>query len=419
MCMKKVLIVDDSEMIISLVKLEIKKHTDIDAYYAQTYQEANKLIRHNQGEFKAALLDVGLPDAPNGEIVKLANASKIPAVILAATLNKKLKDSLNNKDLVDIIFKDDPGSVKFAINSLQRALRNYDTTILIVDDSRLYRQTLTNSLSRIHLNVMEAENGKEALELIKQNPQISLVITDYEMPKMDGIALTYELRQLYQKDELAIIAMSALDKEDVVSGFLRVGANDFINKPFTHSEVVTRINANLDLIDLFQTLKDLANKDFLTGMFNRRYFFDSGVAIFKKNQRKVSPVAVGMIDIDKFKNINDTYGHDVGDDAIKEIKKILDKNLRDSDLVSRFGGEEFCILLEGITLDNLQKLFEKIRAAFELNSIKTNDVEISYTISTGICFGLMDTLDDMIKLSDEALYEAKITGRNKVIIKEV
>ena len=417
--MKKVLIVDDSEMLISLVKLEIKKHTDIDAYYAQTYQEANDLIRHNQGEFKAALLDISLPDAPNGEIVKLANACKIPAVILAASMSQKLKDSMMKKDIVDLILKDDLGSFKFAVNSLQRALRNYDTTILIVDDSRLYRQTLTKSLSHIHLNVMEAGNGKEALEIIKENPQIALVITDYEMPKMDGIALTYELRQLYQKDELAIIAMSALDKEDVVSGFLRVGANDFINKPFTHSEVVTRINANLDLIDLFQTLKDLANKDFLTGMFNRRYFFDSGVAIFKKNQRKVSPVAVGMIDIDKFKNINDTYGHDVGDDAIKEIKKILDKNLRDSDLVSRFGGEEFCILLEGITLDNLQKLFEKIRAAFELNSIKTNDVEISYTISTGICFGLMDTLDDMIKLSDEALYEAKITGRNKVIIKEV
>jgi len=419
MSMKKVLIVDDSQTILSLIKSEIAQHTNIDPYYAETYKEANKLIRQHQGKFHAALLDLALPDAPNGEIVKLANASKIPAVILSATMNQELKDSVINKDVVDFVLKDNPASIKFAINAIQRTLHNYDTTILVVDDSPLYRQTLRESLTRIHLNVIEAENGEDALEKIKNNPHISLVITDYEMPKMNGITLTYNLRMHFQKDDLAVIAMSSLTKEDVVNSFLRVGANDFINKPFTHSEVVTRINANLDLIDLFKTLKDVANKDFLTGMFNRRYFFDSGVPIFKKNKRKVYPIAIAMIDIDKFKNINDTYGHDVGDDAIKEIKTILDDNLRDSDLVSRFGGEEFCILLEEINLINLKKLFEKVRLAFETNVIETNGIKISYTISTGICYGLMDTLDDMIKMSDEALYEAKTTGRNKVVIKEI
>ncbi len=417
--MKKVLIVDDSKTILSLIKSEIKMHQEIEPFYAEDYKTAMRLIRQHRGEFHAALLDLNLPDAPEGEIVKLANANKIPAVILSATLNEKLKDEVMKKDVVDFVLKDDPSSIKFAVNAILRTLKNYDTTILVVDDSAVYRQTLRDSLKRIHLNVLEAEDGVEALEMIKNNKNISLVITDYEMPNMNGVNLTYELRTMYKKDELAIIAMSTLSKEDVVSAFLRFGANDFINKPFTHNEVVTRINANLELIDLFTELKNLANRDFLTGMYNRRYFFESGVPIFKKNKRKVYPIAVAMIDIDKFKNINDTYGHDVGDDAIKEIKTILDANLRESDLVARFGGEEFCILLEEINLQNTEKLFEKIRAAFEKNVIHTNDIDISYTVSTGICFGILDSLDAMIQLSDEALYEAKTSGRNRVVIKEV
>lgn len=417
--MKKILIVDDSQTILTLLKSEISLHDNIEAYYANSYKEAMKLIREHRGEFHAALLDLNLPDAPNGEVVKLANANKIPAVILSATQNEELKDSVMKKDVVDFIIKDDPASIKFALNAIQRTLKNYDTTILIVDDSATYRQMLRESLTRIHLNILEATDGVKALEMIKNNKNISLVITDYEMPNMNGTELTYTLRTEYKKDELAIIAMSSLRKEEVVNKFLRFGANDFINKPFTHSEVVTRINANLELIDLFSALKDLANKDFLTGMFNRRYFFDSGVPIFKKNKRKMYPIAVAMIDIDKFKNINDTYGHDIGDDAIKEIKLILDKSLRESDLVARFGGEEFCIVLEEINLHNVKILFEKIRLSFEKNIIKTHGVEISYTISTGICFGVGDSLDTMIQLSDEALYEAKTTGRNRVIIKEL
>lgn len=417
--MKKVLIVDDSSTVLKLLKSEIELHSKIEPYYAQSYKEAQKLIDECEEQFHAALLDLNLPDAQNGEIVDLVNGNDIPAVILSATINEKLKDEIMKKGVVDFILKNDPASIKFAVNAISRTLKNYDTTVLVVDDSKVYRKTLSKSLSRIHLNVIEATNGKDALALMEKNPNISLVITDYEMPGMNGVTLTYELRTRYKKDELAIIAMSGYSNEDVISSFLRFGANDFINKPFTNNEVMTRINANLELIDLFQTLKDIAHRDFLTGMLNRRYFFESGTSIFKKNKRKTTPVAIAMIDIDKFKNINDTYGHDVGDDAIKEVKNILSKNLRDSDLIARFGGEEFCILLEDISIINLQKLFEKIRAAFEANVIQTNGLEISYTISTGVCFGLLDTLEEMIKLSDEALYEAKTTGRNKVIIKEV
>ncbi|MDA3908341.1 MAG: diguanylate cyclase, partial [Sulfurimonas sp.] len=199
----------------------------------------------------------------------------------------------------------------------------------------------------------------EALKILEKNKNISLVLTDYEMPNMDGLELTFRLRKKYKKDQLGIIAISIVEEQNIISKFLKIGANDFINKKFTHNEIVTRINANLELLDLFGQIKDMANKDFLTGAYNRRYFFDTGNYIYTKSKRNKTPLAVAMIDIDKFKNINDKYGHDTGDVAIQETTKILNNNLRASDLMARFGGEEFCVLLEDITFENVRLLLRR------------------------------------------------------------
>jgi len=415
--MKKVLVVDDSPMILSLLKKEFAKYDFIQPFFAKSYKEAMKIIRENKADFQAALLDLSLPDAQNGEIVKLVNSHHIPAVILSATVNEELKNIILKKDVVDFVLKDDTASIEFAVKSILRALKNYDTNILIVDDSQIYRMVMANALKGIHLNVLEAENGQEALEIIqKEDSNISLVITDYEMPVLNGLELTFKIREEYNKDQMAIIAISSIDTKDVISKFLRFGINDFIHKPFSNDEIITRINSNLELLELFATVKDMANKDFLTGAYNRRFFFNSGEQIFAKARRRKKSLAVAMIDIDKFKNINDTYGHDVGDVAIQEIKRILDKQLRSSDLMARFGGEEFCILLEDITIENSKILFEKIRKVFETNIITIDKLQISYTISIGVSYGLSESLESMIKTSDEALYVAKESGRNQVVI---
>jgi len=414
--MKKVLIVDDTKTVLSMLKKEITKYEDIEPYFAETYKGAMHLLREHRSDFQAALLDLHLPDAPNGEIVKLANSHKIPAVILSGVHNKELQESIMKKDVVDFVYKDDPSSIKFAVNSIMRTLKNYDTTILVVDDSKVYRSAIIETLKKLHIHTLEAEDGQIALDVLEKNPQISLIITDYEMPNMDGHQLTFKIREKFKKDQLAIIAISSLDKQETITKFLRFGANDFIHKPFSDNEIITRINSNLELLDLFSTIKDMANKDFLTGLYNRRYFFDSGNPIYSKNKRKKQNIAVAMVDIDKFKNINDTYGHDVGDIAIKEVKNILTDNLRASDLISRFGGEEFCILLEDISEHHAMEVFEKIRDNFEKNFINTGEIIISYTVSIGLCYGLSSSLEDMIKLSDEALYTSKETGRNKVTL---
>ena len=415
--MKKVLIVDDSQMVLTVFKNELQHYERADIIYAQSNKEAMRAIREQQGEIHAAILDYNLPDAPNGEVISLANSHNIPSVVLTGTLDKRVRDVILKKNVVDFILKDDPSSIQLAITAMNKILKRYDTTILVVDDSKLSRELIKMSLETVHINILEAEDGKQALEMVNDDKNnISLVITDYEMPEMDGVDLTFTLRKQYTKAQLGIIAISAAEDEDTVSKFLKFGANDFINKPPVPNEVITTVSSNLEILDMFEQIKDMANKDFLTGAYNRRHFFDAGNAIFLKARRKELPVAVVMIDIDKFKNINDTYGHDIGDIAIKEIKRVLSENLRASDLFARFGGEEFCILLEDITLSNTETLFEKIRKKFEDNIIDVNGIKLSYTVSFGGAYGMSGSLDEMVALSDKALYDSKENGRNKVTI---
>ena len=163
-------------------------------------------------------------------------------------------------------------------------------------------------------------------------------------------------------------------------------------------------------------LQDQAIKDYMTGAFNRRYFFEVSSAIFLKAKRNQTSVAIIMTDIDDFKSINDKYGHQAGDVGIKYVKEVFDKNLRKSDLFARFGGEEFCILLDNISLKDTEMLVEKIRKEFEASVLVSENHTFSYTVSFGVAYGLLDNVEDMINLADKALYRSKNDGKNRVTI---
>jgi len=412
--MKKVLIILSDDDALTRIAKELRNYPSLEPTYIKTFKEAMELLKDKQEIFHAAVASLKLSDASNGEIVQLLNMSKLSSVVVSEKLNGAKKAKIIGKNILDLILDDAPNSVSLTVQALHKITTNYDKTVLVVDDTKSYRNAVRVSLEEEHFNVLEASNGEEALSILKDNLSINLVITDNEMPVMDGLDLTYNLRNIYNKDELSIIVISTIEDKESISKFLKLGANDYLNKPFSHEEIMIRVNANLDLLELFSSMKDLANRDFLSGMYNRRYFFDSAEAIYAKNKRKKQALCVAMIDIDDFKKINDTYGHDIGDMAIKAVTVILNGICRSSDLIARFGGEEFCILLEEITAADTEKLFEKIRKAFEGNVIKADDTELSYTVSIGISYGFSDSLDAMIKESDEALYEAKTTGKNRV-----
>ena len=133
-----------------------------------------------------------------------------------------------------------------------------------------------------------------------------------------------------------------------------------------------------------------------------------------KKPKETILIYVSLLDIDKFKSINDTYGHDIGDEAIKTVSTILNKNLRKTDLIARFGGEEFCILIENISLENATILLERVRQAFERHLLVIDNLQIKFTVSIGIYYGIKNTLEEMIKIADNELYFCKNNGRNQI-----
>lgn len=415
--MNNILIVDDSKFIRAILEDTIQSNLciPINITLAASFKETEDIILQNS-DFKLAILDVNLPDAPNGEVIDLVLEKGIPVVVLTGGIKEANKKIISNKDIVEYVTKSNPDTIQYIASVTKRILKNYDEHVLIVDDSKTSRAFTKLHLENLNINVIEAGSAKEAIDALENSEvYISLVLTDYEMPDMNGMDLTLKLRQHYSKDQLSILAVSGSESVDIATKFLHYGANDFIKKPYTYEELAVRVNINLELIDLFRENKENANKDFLTGLNNRRYFFENAKSKISKDSSKNMTVALAMIDIDFFKTINDTYGHDYGDIALKEVSTILNKYLDKNDITARFGGEEFCILMSRASLKEITESLENIRTAFETNSITLDDISFSYTVSIGVSYGV-SSIDNMIKMSDQALYLAKETGRNKVII---
>lgn len=411
--MANILLVDDSKFIQVLVKDVLLKKLNVEISSSYTLKETKKLLK--KMHFDVAIVDINLPDAPNGEAIDLTIEYDIPVIVLTAGMNKTSKKIITKKDIVEYITKSDPETIKYVSMVVERVLKNKQTYVMVVDDSKTSRMLMRAHLEKLNINVVEASNGQEALDKIEKcKRSLSLIITDNEMEIMNGLELTTKLREKYSKDQLGIIAVSGASKS-LATKFLRHGANDFIHKPFTFEEFSSRINLNLELLDLFKKIKESANKDFLTGLYNRRYFFENSPAKLAKAKRNDENLAIAMLDIDHFKKINDRYGHDVGDMALKEMVFILQKVLTTSSIVARFGGEEFCVLLEDIELKELQNLMENLRFEFEKNIIKVKDVEFSYTVSIGVYYGLLDSIEDMIKIADECLYEVKTVEETELL----
>ncbi len=417
--MDKVLIVEDSKVFARLLIRKIEDELFFDTSWASNLEETKYILEENpeKAHFFAALLDLHLPDAPEGEVVDYVISKNIPVIVFTGIINNEIRDRLWSKKVVDYVLKETPDSLDYICGVVRRIYKNKFVRILVADDSSTVRNHLRRLLEAHEFGVLEADNGGKALELLEAHQDVKVVIADYYMPKVDGVELTRLIRRKYRREELSIIGISAYGESNLLSAtFIKHGANDFLNKPFSSEEFYCRLVQNLEMLEYVQKLKETSIRDPLTGLYNRRYFFEAASKFYSNFKRGNLKITVAMLDIDFFKKVNDTYGHAAGDQVLRHVSEGISSRFRGSDIVARFGGEEFCVLAVNMDRSAAFEVFDDLRRSIERSKTKVDKQFIPATISIGVCDKPMDSLESMIAQADSMLYQAKRGGRNRVMI---
>lgn len=296
-------------------------------------------------------------------------------------------------------------------------------TIAIVDDDAAIRRLVRLFLRREGYDLLECTTGAEAKDLLWREPW-NLAILDRRLPDLDGVVLAQEVKANPDFRARYVIMLTGEDEqEDKVEG-LELGADDYITKPFQAPELLARIRAGKRIVDLQQELVEtnrrlelLSITDGLTKLHNHRYFQDELARAFEESQRYQRPLSLAMIDIDFFKKVNDTWGHAVGDDVLREAAALYRESIRSTDLVARYGGEEFAVMMPETSLQDAITFAEKIRHLLEATPLPTQAGPIPVTVSIGIASvpeTRIRTAKELIVAADKALYRAKRGGRNQV-----
>ena len=397
------------------MKKAVIERTGAEVVTALTFAETRAAVE--QGEpFDIALVDVVLPDAPEGEAINWLIDKGLSCVVFTGVFSEDLRERLLAQQVIDYVIKDTPSSLDYLIGLVERLQRNRDIKVLVVDDSRTARSYVCNLLKSYKFHVLEANSAEAGLAALDADPAIRLVITDYYMPEMDGVEMVRRMRIKHATDSLAIIGVSSGGGSALSAKFIKHGANDFLHKPFLPEEFFCRVIQNIRMLDMVHRLTEMATRDALTGIHNRRFFFDAGMALFASAKREHVSLTAALIDIDLFKDVNDTYGHDAGDTVLRHIAALLRRMCRETDVVARFGGEEFAILAVNMSPAAIAPFFEGLRAAIEAEPVTHQKKRIPITASFGVCHGGEQSLETMLKIADEALYRSKQGGRNRVEI---
>ena len=318
------------------------------------------------------------------------------------------------------------------------AKSNVELKVMVVEDSKVTMKALSNYLKHMGItNLLTALNGQDAIDLFRKH-RPDIVLLDAILPDIDGFDIAKQFRDMEKGDEwAAIIFLTSMDKDEDVARGIEAGGDDYLLKPISEVVLKAKINAMRRLVEMQRSLVEVtqelnvANKelqrlsttDGLTGLANRRFFDELSAREWRRCERMKKPMSLVMVDVDFFKKYNDTYGHQGGDECLKQVAaQVARAAPRASDLAARYGGEEFVLVLGETTMDGAKWVANHIRqhvADLNMPHIASSIGHVS--VSCGVASVLPlegQEFDTLLKFADEALYKAKEQGRNTVVCAE-
>jgi len=289
--------------------------------------------------------------------------------------------------------------------------------VLIVDDHPDNVEVLQARLNALGYRTACAPDGETALEMVEKSPP-DLILLDVMMPHMDGNEVARRVKANKSLPFIPIIMQTALDSTQSKVEGLDSGADDYVTKPINYAELQARMQAALRVKGLQDRLAQMAITDALTGLYNRRHLDERLDEMFEHSARLHEPLSVAMFDIDHFKQVNDKYGHQVGDAVLSQFAQLLKHVARDIDRIGRYGGEEFMVLLPGTVLDAGVTFAKRARQEVERHQFEYEGGTLKCTISAGVAsfpHPRIHTRQQLVRAADDGLYVAKSLGRNRVI----
>jgi two-component system, cell cycle response regulator len=299
--------------------------------------------------------------------------------------------------------------------------------VLVAEDDAMFRRILQSWLKAWGYEVTMAEDGAQAWAILQQEVRPQVLIFDWMMPAINGLELCSKVRERNQIPYQYILLATAKDaKQDLVRG-LEAGADDYLTKPFDRGELQARLRAcsriltlQDDQIQAHEQLRFQATHDGLTGSWNRGEILEMLRRELERGARSNTTTGILMLDIDHFKTINDTYGHQTGDAVLREVTQRISQAVRSYDSVGRYGGEEFLIVLPGCNREQVDQGAERVRAAVDSGPVRVNESQIAVTVSIGGTVTTHGAISEkeILAAADVALYRAKEIGRNRTVVSD-
>jgi two-component system, cell cycle response regulator len=296
--------------------------------------------------------------------------------------------------------------------------------ILIADDDKMSRRLLEKTLEREGYEVIAVDNGRSALQQLSLPDGPRLALLDWMMPELDGPGVCLEVRKQHERPYIHIVLVtSRASKQDIVAG-LEAGADDYLTKPWDPTELKARLRVGQRILQLEdrlvearETMRFKATHDPLTSLFNRGVIVDLLARELTRTRREKGCTVVMLGDLDHFKSVNDTYGHVVGDEALREIAQRLLGSIRSYDFVGRYGGEEFLIVLNNCDSSQAVARAEEVLHKIAQHPVQTTRGPLAITMSLGVLASQdwdLQLVEEILSETDAALYQAKADGRNCV-----